>query len=151
MSYDNIFPYVIIFWTYFLNIFNTPLLGLSWKTKIYRPEDLRGGAFSIHRFLLVCLTNAQKVFLSTFSNQNQGLNVFVSHFFSKLLCIHFKIESKIKNHEKVPFYHIHSRLIKGSWKKKFVGQRLGVTHKSWLTPKSWLLIYNFDIFDCFSQ
>ena len=28
-------------------------------------------------------------------------------------------------------------------KKKFVGQRLGVTPKSWLTPKRWLLIWNF--------
>ena len=28
-------------------------------------------------------------------------------------------------------------------RKKFVGQRLGVTPKSWLTPKRWLLIWNF--------
>ena len=28
-------------------------------------------------------------------------------------------------------------------KKKFVGQRLGVTPESWLTPKRWLLIWNF--------
>ena len=29
---------------------NEPQLGLSWKTKIYRPEDLRLGPFSIHPF-----------------------------------------------------------------------------------------------------
>ena len=28
-------------------------------------------------------------------------------------------------------------------RKKFVGQRLGVSPKSWLTPKSWLLIWYF--------
>ena len=31
-------------------------------------------------------------------------------------------------------------------KKKFVGQRLGVTPKSWLTPKRWLLIWNLKPF-----
>ena len=30
-------------------------------------------------------------------------------------------------------------------RKQFVGQRLGVTPKSWLTPKCWLLIWNFEI------
>ena len=29
------------------------------------------------------------------------------------------------------------------WREKFVGQKLGVTPKSWLTPKRWLLIWNF--------
>ena len=29
------------------------------------------------------------------------------------------------------------------WGKKFVGQQLGVTPKSWLAPKSWLLIWIF--------
>ena len=28
-------------------------------------------------------------------------------------------------------------------RKQFVGQRLGVIPKSWLTPKRWLLIWNF--------
>ena len=27
-------------------------------------------------------------------------------------------------------------------RKKFVGQQLGVTPRSWLTPKRWLLIWN---------
>ena len=31
-------------------------------------------------------------------------------------------------------------------RKKFVGQRLGVTPKSWLTPKRWLLIWIFVTF-----
>ena len=35
-------------------------------------------------------------------------------------------------------------------RKKFVGQRLGVTPKSWLTPKRWLLIWNFVVFCSFS-
>ena len=35
-------------------------------------------------------------------------------------------------------------------RKKFVGQRLGVTPNRWLTPKRWLLIWNFvDVFDRF--
>ena len=29
------------------------------------------------------------------------------------------------------------------WRKKFVGQQLGVTPRSWLTPKRWLLIWYF--------
>ena len=31
------------------NILNAPLLDLSWKTKILRPKELRGVAFSIHQ------------------------------------------------------------------------------------------------------
>ena len=63
----------------------------------------------------------------------------------------------IENHEKSTFSIMHTR---GSCKaheekqwKKFVGQRLGVTTKSWLTPKSWLLIWNlhepYMVFYCF--
>ena len=32
----------------YLNILNAPLLGLSWKTKIYRTKDLGPSCFSIH-------------------------------------------------------------------------------------------------------
>ena len=39
--------FVSIFLNIFLNILNAPKSGLSWKTKIYRPEDLKVGAFSI--------------------------------------------------------------------------------------------------------
>ena len=42
----NLFSNFITFW----NIFNAPLTGLSWQTKIFRPEDLKPGLFSIHRF-----------------------------------------------------------------------------------------------------
>ena len=31
----------------FLNILNATLSGLSWKTEIYRPKDLRPGPFGI--------------------------------------------------------------------------------------------------------
>ena len=31
----------------FLNILKAPLFGMSWKTEIYWPEDLRAGCFSI--------------------------------------------------------------------------------------------------------
>ena len=34
-------------------------------------------------------------------------------------------------------------------RKKFVGHRLGVTLKSWLTPKRWSLIWNFVVFCLF--
>ena len=40
-------------------LFNAPLFDLSWKTKIYRPEDLIGGAFSIHRCKLGLIINIQ--------------------------------------------------------------------------------------------
>ena len=34
--------------------------------------------------------------------------------------------------------------------KKFVGQRLGVTPRSWLSPKGWLLSCNVVVFQSFS-
>ena len=40
-------PIVKEFSNIFLNILNAPLSGLSWKTKIYRPKDLRTGPLSI--------------------------------------------------------------------------------------------------------
>ena len=43
----------------------------------------------------------------------------------------------------------HVRLMKKNGEKKFVGQWLGVTPKSWLTPKRWLLIWNFVVFCSF--
>ena len=59
--------------------------------------------------------------------------------------------------KKVPFpscvREAHVRLMKKNkekGRKKLVGQRLGVTPKSWLTPKRWWLIWNFVVFDCFS-
>ena len=42
-----------LFWTYFRTYVMPPLSGLSWRPKIYRPEDLRGGAFRIR--LTFCL------------------------------------------------------------------------------------------------
>ena len=52
--------------------------------------------------------------------------------------------------KKCLFHHTHERLRKGSWRKKFVGQPLGVTPKSWFTPNRWLLIWNFVVFVLFS-
>ena len=39
--------------------------------------------------------------------------------------------------------------MKKKQRKKFVGQQLGVTPKSWLAPKSWLLIWNCVGFNSF--
>ena len=36
----------------FLNILKTPLSGLSWKTEIYRPEEIRPGPFTILHFFV---------------------------------------------------------------------------------------------------
>ena len=49
--------------TYFIIVsnilLNTPLLNLSWKTNKCRPKDLRGGAFSICRSMLMSFCCAQ--------------------------------------------------------------------------------------------
>ena len=37
------------FFKHFENICKAPLSGLSWRPEIYKPEDFRGGAFSIRR------------------------------------------------------------------------------------------------------
>ena len=70
-------------------------------------------------------------------------------------CLHMHSHGRkwyktFKNHVKSTFFIM---LTRGSckahgekWRKKFVGQRLGVTLKSWLTPKRWLLIWNFVVF-----
>ena len=59
------------------------------------------------------------------------------------------IENTRKCIKKYLFHHAHERLTKKNKEKrskKFVGQRLGVTPNSWLTPKHWLLIWNFVVF-----
>ena len=38
----------IVFSSIFFEHVKRPSIGLSWKTEIYRPKDLRAGAFSIH-------------------------------------------------------------------------------------------------------
>ena len=45
--------------------------------------------------------------------------------------------------KKVPFSSCTREAHEEKRRKKFVGQRLGVTPKSWSTPKRWLLIWNF--------
>ena len=52
-----------------------------------------------------------------------------------------KRSKTFKNHEKHLFHHAHEEKRRKT-KKNFVGQRLGVTPKSWSTPNSWLLIWN---------
>ena len=62
-----------------------------------------------------------------------------------------KTIKNFENHEKSTFFVMCTRgLCKALEEKKFVGQRLGVTPKNWLAPKSWLLILNFVVFDYFS-
>ena len=59
--------------------------------------------------------------------------------------------------KKVPFMRGTQEAYKEKQRKKFVGQRLRVTPNSWLTPKRWLLIWNFEkgtlllIFECFQS
>ena len=52
-----------------------------------------------------------------------------------------------QKHSKMMKKYLHMRGTREAYKekqrKKFVGQGLGVTPKSWLTPKGWLLIWNF--------
>ena len=48
--------------------------------------------------------------------------------------------------KKVPFSSCVQEAYEQKRRKKFVGKRLGVTPKSWLTPNSWLLIWNFVIY-----
>ena len=61
---------------------------------------------------------------------------------------------KLKNDKKEPFSsrsrEAHGRLMEKK-DKKFVGWLLGVTPKSWLTPKRWLLILNSVVFHHFSN
>ena len=58
----------IIILEHFSNLFfkhiSAPVSGLSWKTEIYRPEDLRLGALSIHHFLSLMPKNFTR--LSTY-------------------------------------------------------------------------------------
>ena len=56
-----------------------------------------------------------------------------------------KRQKTFEKYEKVPFSSCTWEAYEGKWRKKFVGQWLGVTLKSWLTPKSWLLIWNFSL------
>ena len=65
-----------------------------------------------------------------------------------------KTMKNIQCHEKSNFFIMHTR---GSCKgherkrrKKIVGQRFGVTPRSWLSPKSWLLSCNVVVFQSFS-
>ena len=38
----------------FKHFFNPSLSDLTWKTEKFRPEDLRGGAFSIRQWAAIC-------------------------------------------------------------------------------------------------
>ena len=63
------------------------------------------------------------------------------------------MENIQKSWKKCLFHYTHERFMTGSWskwRKKFVGQRLGVTPKSWLTPKCGKGTF-FMIFECFSS
>ena len=61
-----------------------------------------------------------------------------------------KWQKTFKKDEKVPFARGTREVYEEKQRKKFVGQRLGVTLKSWLTPKSWSLIWNFVVIVLFS-
>ena len=58
-------------------------------------------------------------------------------------------QKHLKMSKKVPFSSCTREALDEKRRKKFVGQRLGVTPKSWLTPKCWLLIWNFAVFCSF--
>ena len=67
--------------------------------------------------------------------------------------MHATLSKTMKNNgkwwNKFLFHHVHERLTKKN-EEKFVGQRLRVALKSWLTPKGWLHIWNFVVFVLFS-
>ena len=66
------------------------------------------------------------------------------------ICMVENNEKHSKIMKKIPFSSCTWEAHVVKLRKKFVGQRMGVTPKSWFTPKSWLLIWNFVVFDCFS-
>ena len=68
LSVELIFKHIL---ELFLNLFYTPLSGLSWKTDIFRTEELRAGCFSIHQnkirknaqnFFRICLLYSKTVY-----------------------------------------------------------------------------------------
>ena len=98
-AFSSFFLILEIFQTYFLNILNYPLSDLSWKTEKCRPNNLRGGVFSIrlqkyqqlqfkttffcckNRFIsLACKVRPTKLFDSHCSIIRTDHSICVSHY-----------------------------------------------------------------------
>ena len=76
-----------------MNILNAPLSGLSWKTEIYWPKNLRGGCFGIHRIYTNQNTTEIKLYFNCFI-----FNLLQVSLFNANTCLALNADNRLSCH-----------------------------------------------------